>query len=71
MEKSPGDVPGALLESESPVLDSLGEDIGNHPNLAALHPDIGPCRSVGKADGIADGSCPISPNADAGVNGRG
>ena len=42
MEKSPGEVfPGALLESELPLLDSIGDDIGHHPNLAALHPDIG------------------------------
>jgi len=36
-----GSFPRALLESELPLLDSIGDDIGHHPNLAALHPDIG------------------------------
>ena len=40
--KEPREVPGALLEkSELPLLNSIGDDIGHHPNLAALHPDIG------------------------------
>ena len=39
--KEPRAVPGTLLESELPLLDSIGDDIGHHPNLAALHPDIG------------------------------
>ena len=71
MEKSPGEAPGALLKSAVSLLDSLGENVCDYAGLATLKPHVNSLGAVGEADGIADGSCPISPNADAGVNGRG
>ena len=69
--KEPREVPGALLKSAVSLLDSLGENVRDYAGLATLKPDVNSLGTVWKADGIADGSCPISPNADAGVNGRG